>query len=103
MNTGDVILGMVGGTKRIDGNVIGDTVNLASRLEGLTKIYGVSLLISNSTFNSLENPEEYSIRLIDTVTVKIKVEIVTFFEVFEIDSPECLEGKKLQKLSLSKQ
>ncbi|WP_353736067.1 MULTISPECIES: adenylate/guanylate cyclase domain-containing protein [unclassified Okeania] len=56
INTGDLILGTVGGSQRIDGTVVGDTVNLASRLEQLTKQYDVSLLISNSTFISLENP-----------------------------------------------
>jgi len=97
INTGDLILGTVGGTHRMDGTVVGDAVNIASRLEGLTKLYDVSLLISNSTFDSLENPLEYSIRLIDRVKVKGKTEMVTFFEVFDVDSPECVEGKKMTK------
>ncbi|NES77011.1 MULTISPECIES: adenylate/guanylate cyclase domain-containing protein [Okeania] len=97
INTGDLILGTVGGSQRIDGTVVGDTVNLASRLEQLTKQYDVSLLISNYTFISLENPGKYSIRLIDRVKVKGKAKMVTVFEVFDTEPPECLEGKKITK------
>ncbi|MDY7006498.1 MAG: adenylate/guanylate cyclase domain-containing protein [Cyanobacteriota bacterium] len=97
INTGDLILGTVGGSQRIDGTVVGDTVNLASRLEELTKQYDVSLLISSSTFMSLENSAKYSLRLIDNTKVKGKAEIVTIFEVFDADPPECLEGKTITK------
>ncbi|WP_293139511.1 hypothetical protein [Okeania sp. SIO3I5] len=48
-------------------------------------------------FNSRENSLEYSIRLIDRVKVKGKAEIVTLFEVFDVDSPECVEEKKITK------
>ncbi|NEQ38965.1 MAG: hypothetical protein F6K40_22915 [Okeania sp. SIO3I5] len=48
-------------------------------------------------FNSRENPREYSIRLIDQVKVKGKAEIVTLFEVFDVDLPESVEEKKITK------
>lgn len=95
INTGDLMLGTVGGKSRMDGTVISDAVNLASRLEGLTKYYRVSLLISHQTFIKLHNPNDYAIRLIDRVKVKGKSEMVTVFEVFEADPPEIKQAKFL--------
>ncbi|KOR34555.1 response regulator [Planktothricoides sp. FACHB-1370] len=95
INTGDLMLGTVGGKDRMDGTVISDAVNLASRLEGLTKNYRVSLLISNQTFLKLANPNDYAIRLLDRVQVKGKSEMVTVFEVFDADPPEVKTAKLL--------
>ena len=87
INTGSLMLGTVGGEKRMDGTVISDAVNLSSRLEGLTKIYGVPLLISDRTFLRLQDPLDYAIRIIDKVKVKGKSERVSVFEVFDADPP----------------
>ncbi|NES85186.1 MAG: PAS domain-containing protein, partial [Moorea sp. SIO2B7] len=65
INTGFMMLGTVGGKNRMEGTVISDAVNLAARLEGLTKIYRVSLLISNNTFLRLEDIDNYDFRIID--------------------------------------
>lgn len=93
INTGSLMLGTVGGKNRMDSTVISDAVNLASRLEGLTKEYTVPLLISHHTFWQLADANKYCIRLIDRVQVKGKSEWVTVNEVFDADPPEIREGK----------
>lgn len=97
INTGNLMLGTVGGKNRMDGTVISDAVNLASRLEGLTKNYRVPLLISHETFFHLQNPADYKIRIIDRVRVKGKSEMVSVFEVFDADPPEVRAGKLATK------
>jgi len=93
INTGSLILGIVGGKSRMDGTVVSDAVNLASRIESLTKNYGVSLLITQQTFDRLTNPGDYASRVIDKVQVKGKSEWVTVYEVFEADLAEVKAGK----------
>ncbi|MBO9999028.1 MAG: response regulator [Cyanobacteria bacterium SID2] len=93
INTGMLMLGTVGGHKRMDSTAISDTVNLASRVEGLTKVYGVSLLVTDRTFSRLQHAQEYDIRLIDRVAVKGKTEMISVFEVFAADLPSIRDGK----------
>jgi hypothetical protein len=97
INTGSLMLGTVGGHSRMDGTVISDTVNLASRIEGLTKNYGVSLLISDQTFSQLQNADQYSLRTIGKVKVRGKSAAVTIYEVFDADAAEIREGKLVTK------
>jgi class 3 adenylate cyclase len=98
INTGSLMLGTVGGHSRMDGTVISDTVNLASRIEGLTKNYGVSLLISHQTFEQLQDANQYALRTIGQAKVKGKSAVVTVYEVFDGDSPEIREGKLVTKI-----
>jgi class 3 adenylate cyclase/ActR/RegA family two-component response regulator len=88
LNTGSMAVGTVGGQNRMDGTVLSDAVNLASRLEGLTKTYSASLLITEHTHLKLINPLQYHIRVIDVVKVKGKTEEVTIYEVYDADPPE---------------
>ena len=81
IHSGSLMLGTVGEEERMDGTVISDVVNLSSRLEGLTKIYGVSVLISENTLEWIKNRNKYSIRFLDKVQVKGKNRSVKIYEV----------------------
>jgi class 3 adenylate cyclase len=83
LNTGSLMLGTIGESHRMDGTVISDAVNLAARIESLTKTYGVGILISQNTYDQLSDPKAFSIRPIDVVVVKGKTKPVTIWEVFD--------------------
>jgi class 3 adenylate cyclase len=95
IHSGSLMLGIVGGEGRMDSTVISDAVNLAARLEGLTKIYGSAIIISQDTLISLNNPSHYNYRFLDIVKVRGKSEAVYIFEIIDGD-PDDIRQLKLQ-------
>ncbi len=100
IHRGDMIFGTIGENDRMESTVISDSVNLGSRIEGLTKYYGVSILISENIFDTLKDQSDFKIRFIDKVTVKGKKLPVRIYEVYDADNPELIEKKESSKRSI---
>lgn len=87
VNTGHMMVGIVGERHRMQGDAFSDDVNLTSRLEGLTKYYHVSCIISAATYAHLADPSRYNIRFLDKVQVQGKQHALDLYEVYDADLP----------------
>ncbi|HNM06576.1 MAG TPA: adenylate/guanylate cyclase domain-containing protein, partial [Leptospiraceae bacterium] len=97
IHTGPAMMGTVGSYERMSTTVIGDTVNVAARLESLNKSYFTSLLISEETYLNLKFPEKHPLREIDSVQVKGKSGEVRIYECFESDPEDLRQDKEKYK------
>ncbi|MCP5497220.1 MAG: adenylate/guanylate cyclase domain-containing protein [Leptospiraceae bacterium] len=97
LHTGKLMLGTIGENERMEGTVISDSVNLASRLESLTKLYHSPIIISENTFVKLDDAENYHYRTLGNVKVKGKREDVLIIEIMDYLSQEELEKREKVK------
>ena len=86
VHRGTLMLGTIGERERMESTVISDAVNLASRLEGLTKFYGAGILISEHTLENLHKSYQY--RFLEKVKVKGKKRAVWVFEIYDHEPEE---------------
>ncbi len=93
INTGPVIIGTVGSSDRMDSTVLGDSVNIAARLQEITKQFGARIIISEHTRNAIMIDSRFDLRELGEVTVRGRREPVRLFEVLNADSPAQRAGK----------
>ena len=95
---GPLMLGTIGESKRMEGTVIADVVNLSSRLESLTKVYGVRVIVSEHIIGALPAIDHYDFRELGKVRVRGKQKAVRIFEMLDVS----LEDPAVQmKIALS--
>jgi len=102
IHTGFMMLGMIGEANRMQGDAFSDHVNLTARLEGLTKFYGASIIISSTVLGKIKDQSQYSIRYLDRVRVKGRKQPIEIYEVMNADDPIIREKKIETNLEFKK-
>jgi len=95
IHTGHMMVGMIGEQMRMQGDAFSDNVNLTSRLEGLTKFYGISMIISEETLLRLQKPVRYQMRYLGKAQVKGREHPISLYEVYE-GAPESVRARRQQ-------
>ena len=102
LHTGPLIMGVIGDDNRNEVATISDTVNTASRYEGLTKFFGSQILLSSTSYEELVHPELFNLRYLGKVIVKGRKEPIGVFECIDGDLP-AIKNAKINTLQLFKQ
>lgn len=97
MQSGNLIMGITGDVERLDAAIIADTVNTAARIEGLSKHFGNSILLTGVCKDNLTNPEEFEFRYLGPVKVKGKQKPIKLFECINGDLPKLYKHKLATK------
>lgn len=93
LHTGTLMLGTIGEAERMETTVISDAVNLASRLEGLTKYYGAGIVISQPIIEVINPTIKAQSRYLGRVKVKGKQQAISVYEIYAGDLPDLIELK----------
>ncbi|MFA7288617.1 MAG: adenylate/guanylate cyclase domain-containing protein [Melioribacteraceae bacterium] len=96
INSGNVIVGNIGGSKRFDYTVMGDNVNLASRLESVNKIYSTNILIGENTYELIK--DEFITREIDSIKVKGKEITTNIYEL--VSTKDLIVPEKINMINI---
>ena len=94
LHTGTLVMGIIGDVSRNDTAIISDTVNTASRMEGLTKYYGARIILSESSLRSIADTSSYGLRYLGKVRVKGKGKALGIYECYDGDAADCRELKQ---------
>lgn len=94
INTGPVIIGTVGSSDRMDSTVLGDSVNIAARLQELTKSFGTRILLSEHTRDAILHDARFELRELGEAPVRGRREPVRLYEVLNADPPALRAGKR---------
>lgn len=93
MQNGPLIMGITGDDERMDAAIIADTVNTAARIEGLSKYYGTSILLTGHCIEQLTDSNEFHFRYLGPVKVKGKDQPIELYECINGDTPHLMKHK----------
>lgn len=93
MQNGNLIMGITGDIERLDAAIISDTVNTASRIEGLSKHFGTSILLTGTCKDNLSHPEEFDFRYLGPVKVIGKQKPISLYECINGDNSKLFKHK----------
>jgi signal transduction histidine kinase/class 3 adenylate cyclase/ActR/RegA family two-component response regulator len=94
LHSGKLMLGIIGDRMRMEAGVVSDTVNTAARMEGLTKYFGVNIIVSGDSYKGLKTTDRHMHRFLGKVLVKGKQEPIAIYDFFAGDSPDLIQLKQ---------